>query len=70
VAAKPEPESEPGPEAGLEPEASKALTIIEPKTVPANETPIEKAIREMNDKHAVISNLGGKCVIMEWVPRR
>ena len=22
----------------------------------------------MNDKHAVISNLGGKCVIMEWVP--
>ena len=22
----------------------------------------------MNDKHAVISNLGGKCVVMEWVP--
>ena len=34
----------------------------------ANETPIEKAVMEMNDKHAVISNLGGKCVIMEWVP--
>lgn len=22
----------------------------------------------MNDKHAVISNLGGKCVVMEWAP--
>ena len=62
--AKVEPEQKAEPE----PEASKALTIVEPKTVPANETPIEKAIRKMNDKHAVISNLGGKCVIMEWVP--
>jgi hypothetical protein len=72
VKAKAKAELEPEPEAelqaGPEAEASKALTIIEPKTVPANETPIEKAIREMNDKHAVISNLGGKCVIMEWVP--
>jgi hypothetical protein len=51
-------------------EQSKALTIIEPskETVPANETPEARAVREMNDKHAVISNLGGKCVIMEWVP--
>ncbi len=48
--------------------AGTALTVIEPPSVPANETPIEKAVREMNDKHAVISNLGGKCVIMEWVP--
>ena len=47
--------------------AGGALAVIEP-SVPANETPIEKAVREMNDKHAVISNLGGKCVIMEWVP--
>jgi hypothetical protein len=50
-----------------------ALTVIEqPKpateVIPANETPEETAVREMNDKHAVISNLGGKCVIMEWVP--
>jgi hypothetical protein len=50
-----------------------ALTVIEqPKPeatlIPANETPEETAVREMNDKHAVISNLGGKCVIMEWVP--
>jgi hypothetical protein len=52
---------------------ARALTVIEPPkqeeaTVPANETPEERAVREMNDKHAVISNLGGKCVIMEWVP--
>lgn len=26
------------------------------------------AMREINDKHCVITNLGGKCVIMEWVP--
>jgi hypothetical protein len=50
-----------------------ALVIIDqpqPATtlIPANETPEETAVREMNDKHAVISNLGGKCVIMEWVP--
>ena len=52
---------------------AKALTVIEqPKVeaelIPADETPEENAVREMNDKHAVISNLGGKCVIMEWVP--
>jgi hypothetical protein len=36
-------------------------------SVPA-ELPLPEAIKEMNDKHAVISNLGGKCVVMEWVP--
>jgi hypothetical protein len=50
-----------------------ALAIVEQPQpaaalIPANETPEETAVREMNDKHAVISNLGGKCVIMEWVP--
>src|SRR5262249_40908111 len=25
------------------------------------------ALNEMNRKHAVITNLGGKCVVMEWV---
>jgi hypothetical protein len=28
----------------------------------------DEAVREINGKHAVISNLGGKCVTMEWVP--
>jgi hypothetical protein len=53
-----------------EPKPANALTVIPqpPSLVPADETPEEKAVREMNDKHAVISNLGGKCVIMEWVP--
>jgi hypothetical protein len=40
--------------------------------VAANELPVEaalpEAIKKMNDKHAVIGNLGGKCVVMEWVP--
>jgi hypothetical protein len=36
------------------------------KTLPA----LLPAIREMNGKHAVISNLGGKCLIMEWVPSK
>jgi hypothetical protein len=27
-------------------------------------------IKEFNEKHAVISNLGGKCVVMEWVPSK
>jgi Family of unknown function (DUF5906) len=26
------------------------------------------ALNEMNKRHAVITNLGGKCVVMEWVP--
>ena len=65
-----QPKAEPVALPVAEVEQSKALTIIEPskETVPANETPEERAVREMNDKHAVISNLGGKCVIMEWVP--
>jgi hypothetical protein len=29
---------------------------------------VEPEIIDMNEKHAVISNLGGKCVVMEWVP--
>jgi hypothetical protein len=50
-----------------------ALVIVpqpqpEATLIPANETPEETALRQMNNKHAVISNLGGKCVIMEWVP--
>jgi hypothetical protein len=82
AAARPAPQPEPEPEPEPAPEAAaaaptggtgSALAIIEqPKpaaqVIPADETPEERAVREMNDKHAVISNLGGKCVIMEWVP--
>jgi hypothetical protein len=32
------------------------------------ELALPEAIKKMNDKHAVIGNLGGKCVVMEWVP--
>jgi hypothetical protein len=35
---------------------------------PPTELPLPEAIKVMNDKHAVISNLGGKCVTMEWTP--
>ena len=55
---KAEPEEEVAPKSGT------ALLI------PSNEllVPVAfpEAIKEMNDKHAVISNLGGKCVVMEW----
>jgi Family of unknown function (DUF5906) len=55
-----------------EPESVEAL----PAQLPAVTQPssaaivagIEPEIIEMNYKHAVISNLGGKCVVMEWVP--
>jgi Family of unknown function (DUF5906) len=70
---QPEPEPEPTAAGAAQAATAKALTVIEqPKPeatlIPVNETPEETAVREMNDKHAVISNLGGKCVIMEWVP--
>jgi hypothetical protein len=64
------PATQPAEEPEAEAQSKGALTVIEPSSsaiVPADETPEEKAVREMNDKHAVISNLGGKCVIMEWV---
>jgi hypothetical protein len=41
--------------------ASNDLLVVEPLALP-------EAIKTMNDKHAVISNLGDKCVVMEWVP--
>ena len=45
---------------------SQSLTVVQPDFEPRNAS--EYAIKEMNDKHAIISNLGGKCVVMEWVP--
>jgi hypothetical protein len=47
------------------PAPSQSLTV-QPDFEPRNAS--EYAIKEMNDKHAIISNLGGKCVVMEWVP--
>ena len=44
--------------------------MVEPQpenSLPA-ELPLPEAIKVMNDKHAVITNLGGKCVTMEWTP--
>ena len=57
-----ERKAEPEPEAA--PKSGTALLV------PSNEllvpVALPEAIKEMNDKHAVISNLGGKCVVMEW----
>jgi hypothetical protein len=70
-AAEPEPEVQPEPEEP-KPEEARALTIIAPPPARLESPPLEvpevEAVRKMNDKHAVISNLGGKCVIMEWIP--
>jgi Family of unknown function (DUF5906) len=30
----------------------------------------EIAMREMNEKYAIITNYGGKCVVLEWVPSK
>ena len=65
---QPNVEEEPSVEEEAEPKANALTVIPQSAMIPADETPEEKAVREMNDKHAVISNLGGKCVIMEWVP--
>ena len=55
------PSAQPAEEPKEETQSLGALTIIEPSSkaaVPADETPEETAVREMNDRHAVISNLG------------
>jgi Family of unknown function (DUF5906) len=66
-----EPEAEPEPEEVATPEPKVTgtalvrtiggLPVVEGRGEP-------EAIKEVNDKHAVISNLGGKCVVMEWAP--
>jgi hypothetical protein len=57
-----EPKAEPKPAELMVAQAQRQLQVVpQPAAVP-------EAVREMNDKHAVISNLGGKCVVMEWVP--
>jgi Family of unknown function (DUF5906) len=74
LGAKPKPEADPEP-AKPEPEevaAPKATGTALVRTtggLPVVEGSGEpEAIKEVNDKHAVISNLGGKCVVMEWAP--
>ena len=54
---KPEPKPEPLP-------AQQSLTVV----APTPERLAPDAIVDMNNKHAVISSLGGKCVVMEWAP--
>jgi hypothetical protein len=74
--AKPEPEPEPE-ELSLNKETVKLeVELAERKAaqLPQLVTPgmaAQKpvvALNEMNKRHAVITNLGGKCVVMEWVP--
>ena len=46
-----------------------ALVAMSNQLVAASPDPEPpEAIKTMNDKHAVIGNLGGKCLVMEWVP--
>lgn len=63
--AKPEPEPEPAASPRVQLPA-----VIEPSPQAATFIPpgIELGIAEMNNKHAVITDVGGKCVVMELVP--
>src|SRR5262245_61681392 len=36
--------------------------------LPAAQGDTKTAVSRMNEKHCVIANLGGKCLVMEWVP--
>jgi hypothetical protein len=79
-----QPEPEPKAKAAAEPEPSRAgassaaSALVRFKAqkdeqrglvvAPSTALVVEPEIQGMNDRHAVISNLGGKCVIMEWVP--
>jgi hypothetical protein len=77
LAAKAKPEVEPEPEqqpkaksaAEAEPKATGTALVRTTGGLPVVEgSGVPEAIKEVNDKHAVISNLGGKCVVMEWAP--
>jgi Family of unknown function (DUF5906) len=51
---------------------AKAVARIAPTALALKPQPllvsVEAEVAEMNEKHAVIGNLGGKCVVMEWIP--
>jgi hypothetical protein len=65
--AKPEPEKVATPK--TEPKATGTALVRTTGGLPVVVgTGEPEAIKEVNDKHAVISNLGGKCVVMEWAP--
>jgi hypothetical protein len=57
-------------EADAEPEQLGQLVPFEPEPEDQAEPPVytPKEIVRLNRQHAVIANLGGKCVIMEFVP--
>src|SRR5262249_55990757 len=63
---------EPEPEGEAEPKPVPVELVVSDQHRPGFVTPgmaAQKpvvALNEMNKKHAVITNLGGKCVVMEW----
>src|SRR5262249_40397833 len=64
--AEPEPEPEPEKRRELVPQAQRSLgqrIVSEPVGAW-----VPERVKELNEKHAVIGNLGGKCVVMEWIP--
>jgi hypothetical protein len=75
--AQPEPKPEPKraePEPEPEPEKRKELVTQGQRSViqrivsePVGAW-VPEEVKDLNEKHAVISNLGGKCVVMEWIP--
>src|SRR5262249_1038552 len=76
AAPKPEPEPAPKPEEPEEEEEPeplaakaaevKALPAIVPATVP--DVGWDEAVEAMNDRHAIIDNVGSKTVIASWEP--
>jgi Family of unknown function (DUF5906) len=64
--AQPEPEAEPEKVLGGTPEPRVMLPAVIPPTPP----PVtwDDAIEAMNDRHAIIDNVGGKTVIAGWEP--
>ena len=46
-------------------ERSLAVAEVTRRGIPE---PIHEQVAELNAKHAVIRNLGGKCLVMEWPP--
>src|SRR5262249_9441333 len=61
---KPEPEHERRKELVPSPQRSIIQRIV---SEPAGAW-VPDQVKDLNDKHAVIANLGGKCVVMEWIP--
>jgi hypothetical protein len=67
IEAAPLVEPEPAPAADPEPPEPEPRVQL-PAVVPDAAVVSDDAVKEMNNKHAVIGNLGGKCIVMEFVP--